>query len=59
MKKIIITSFDKTKITCYLWDKVEKPKAVVQIFHGMAEHAKRYDDFAKFLNKKGWSSKDD
>lgn len=54
MKKIIITSFDKTKITCYLWDKVEKPKAVVQIFHGMAEHAKRYDDFAKFLNKKGF-----
>ncbi|GAA0122543.1 MAG: alpha/beta hydrolase [Clostridium argentinense] len=29
-------------------------KGVVQIAHGMAEHAGRYDDFAKFLNKNGY-----
>ena len=29
-------------------------QGIVQIFHGMAEHAKRYDDFAKFLNAQGY-----
>ena len=38
----------------YVWDKVEQPKGVVQIFHGMAEHAKRYESFAKFLNSRGF-----
>lgn len=28
---------------------IEKPKAVVQIAHGMAEHIKRYDSFAREL----------
>ena len=54
MKQITIKSFDNTPIVCYLWDKVENPKAIIQIFHGMAEHAKRYDEFAKYLNKKGF-----
>ena len=31
----------------------EKPKAVVQIAHGMAEHGERYEDFAAFLCSKG------
>lgn len=54
MKNKFIKSFDDTKIYCYIWDDVKKPKGVVQIFHGMAEHAKRYDHFAKFLNKQGY-----
>lgn len=54
MKKEQFTSFDGTVLQCYLWDEVENPKAVVQIAHGMAEHARRYDDFAKFLNKNGY-----
>lgn len=33
-----------------IWDKVEKPKAIIQIFHGMVEHISRYHDFAKYLN---------
>ncbi len=48
------TSFDNTVIQCYLWDSVSSPKGIVQISHGMAEHARRYDDFAKFLNKNGF-----
>lgn len=36
-----------------LWDNAEKPKAVLQIVHGMAEHIARYDDFAKYLNECG------
>lgn len=54
MKNLYIKSFDGEKIYCYIWDNVKNPKGVVQIFHGMAEHAKRYEDFAKFLNKQGY-----
>lgn len=54
MKQGFIKSFDGTQIYVYAWTDVEKPKGIVQIFHGMSEHAKRYDDFAKFLNKNGY-----
>lgn len=54
MKHIKFNSFDGTVLQCYLWDEVKLPKGVVQISHGMAEHARRYDDFAKFLNSKGY-----
>ncbi len=35
------------------WE-VQSPKAVVILIHGMAEHIMRYDDFAKYLNSKGY-----
>lgn len=54
MKYLKFTSFDGTVLQCYLWDAVKKPLGVVQISHGMAEHARRYDDFAKYLNGKGY-----
>lgn len=54
MEQGFFESFDKEKIFVYVWDKVENPKGIVQIFHGMAEHAGRYDNFAKFLNKHGY-----
>lgn len=53
MKTIKIKGFNDFQLVGYLWDKVEKPKGVVQIIHGMQEHAKRYDDFAKYLNEQG------
>ena len=34
---------------------IDKPIANVIIVTGMAEHAQRYDDFAKFLNKNGYN----
>lgn len=34
---------------------VKNPVAVIQIAHGMAEHRKRYYEFAEFLNKAGIS----
>ena len=43
---------DGFETNIYKWD-VEKPKAIMQIVHGSAEHASRYDHFAKWLNKKG------
>ena len=54
MEKGFINGFDGTTVYRYLWDDVENPKGVVQIFHGMAEHAGRYEDFALFLNKHGY-----
>ncbi len=54
MKYLKFESFDKTVLQCYFWDNVKEPKGVVQIVHGMAEHARRYDDFANFLNKNGY-----
>ena len=43
----------KKEIFVYEWP-VESPKAIVQIVHGMAEHAGRYDAFARFLNGHGY-----
>lgn len=36
------------------WKDVGNPKGVVQIFHGMAEHAARYGGFSEYLNKAGF-----
>lgn len=54
MKQQKIQSFDSTPIHCYIWDEVDSPKGIVQIVHGMAEHAGRYAPFAEFLNSKGY-----
>lgn len=32
----------------------EKPKAVIQLVHGMSEHIERYDDFANYLVGRGF-----
>ena len=45
---------DGHKIQAYIWPN-EKAKAWVHINHGMAEHAKRYDDFAQQLVKAGYA----
>ncbi len=54
MKPEKFKSFDGTILQCYLWDDVRNAKGVVQIAHGMAEHARRYDAFATYLNKNGY-----
>lgn len=49
------TSSDNTKIFVYKWvPNEEQIKGVVQISHGMAETAARYERFAQILNKKGF-----
>ena len=54
MELLDFTSHDGKKIKVYIWDEVKNPKAVVKIAHGMVEHSARYDDFARFLNGKGY-----
>jgi alpha-beta hydrolase superfamily lysophospholipase len=42
------------EITFYEWP-VADPTAVVQIAHGLGEHARRYDQMAAALNRAGFS----
>ena len=35
------------------WE-TENPKGIVQIIHGMSEHVGRYDEFARYLNSRGY-----
>lgn len=45
-----LTQSDGEEIFIRKWaDKSSKPRAIIQIAHGMAEHSGRYDQFAKFL----------
>jgi alpha-beta hydrolase superfamily lysophospholipase len=53
----IIRSFQDeqgVEIKFYEWP-VADPKAVVQIAHGLGEHARRYDQMAMVLNRAGFS----
>lgn len=48
-------SGDETEIFVYKWMPKDLPaKGVVQIAHGMAEHAARYENFASYLTKNGY-----
>lgn len=42
------------EITYYVWP-VAEPRAVVQIAHGVGEHAQRYAELAAALNRSGYS----
>lgn len=54
MREFRLKSFDGVEIYCRLWDDVNDPKGVIQLLHGMSEHAGRYDRFAKYLNSRGY-----
>lgn len=47
-------TFDGKLLHYYLTES-EKPKAVIQIVHGMQEHAGRYIDFMNFLTNNGYN----
>jgi alpha-beta hydrolase superfamily lysophospholipase len=55
------TAADGTLLATYTWhpDDAEgagrQPRALVQIAHGAAEHAQRYDRFARFLGRFGYT----
>lgn len=51
---MIFKSFDGKEIYVHEWLSAENPKGIVQIVHGMAEHAGRYKEFAEYLNQCGY-----
>lgn len=44
---------DGKRIYAKKWFSAEKPRAILQVAHGMAEHIERYHDFACFLTANG------
>lgn len=51
-----MVSSDQTPIAYHQWlPKEGTVKALLLILHGMAEHSKRYDEFAKSLTKQGFA----
>jgi len=49
-----ITDSEGKKLHLYTWQPNQEPVGVVQILHGMAEHAGRYNKFAKKLAGNGY-----
>lgn len=48
--------FEDAKLATYIWyDESIESIGTIQIFHGMAEHILRYNDFAEELVKKGFT----
>jgi alpha-beta hydrolase superfamily lysophospholipase len=47
-------SADGRQIAAYRWDPEGKPRAAIQLTHGMGEHAGRYDHVAKDLTNAGY-----
>ncbi len=54
MNTFYLTTADNHQTFVRNWP-IEHPKAIVQIVHGMNEHSNRYDEFARFLNGKGFT----
>ncbi|MDE6275839.1 MAG: alpha/beta hydrolase [Clostridia bacterium] len=56
MEKIekTIKGFDDYQVVMSIWEPDQAPKGIVQIFHGMVEHIDRYEEFAHYLNAKGY-----
>ena len=60
IKDVTFTSTDGTStIHARIWRPLgalsERPRAIVQIVHGMSEHVRRYDEFAKYLCDRGYA----
>ncbi len=49
MQSFKIETDDYLRVQAYSWP-VEQPAAILQIVHGMMEHARRYDHFAAWMN---------
>jgi alpha-beta hydrolase superfamily lysophospholipase len=47
-------SADGTQITAYQWDPAGTPRAIMQVTHGMGEHALRYEHVAQALTGAGY-----
>ncbi len=43
------------EIFTWCWRAPQKPRGILQIFHGMAEHGQRYTEFAQYLNKEDFT----
>ncbi|MDN5762610.1 MAG: lysophospholipase [Microlunatus sp.] len=49
-----LSQADGLPLTTYAWEEVRELRGVVQLAHGLAEHAGRYDRLARVLNAAGY-----
>ena len=54
MQEFQFSSHSGMQLQGYRWAPEGQPVAVVQILHGVAEYALRYDAFARFLSGQGF-----
>ena len=54
MEKLFLDAAEGYKLSLAVFP-VEKPKAVLQMVHGMQEHKERYYSFIEYLNKNGYA----
>lgn len=54
MKEFSFPARDETNIHCCKWEPDGTPRAVIQIVHGIAEYAARYDELAKVFTDHGF-----
>lgn len=52
---IAVSATDGATLHTYRWLPDGPPRAIVQVVHGMAEHAKRYERFAEALTAAGYA----
>lgn len=53
MIRTTLNGYDGKAIAVTEWKDAKEPIGILQISHGMAEHAMRYDRFAKEMNRRG------
>lgn len=53
MENIKLKANDGLELSCF-YSKVNNPKGIVQIVHGMVEHKERYLEFINYLNQNGY-----
>lgn len=46
---------DGREVYTWCWNTPDQPLGILQIFHGMAEHARRYANLAQYLNARGFT----
>ena len=54
MTSFTFTASDGAALATYKWEPTIRARAVIHIFHGLAEHAGRYARIAKSLNSQGY-----
>ena len=53
-KSTAYASFDGMKLSGYLWEPQNTPKAIINLVHGFGEYMERYDPWAMKFVEKGY-----
>lgn len=53
-RSFFFKGYNDYEIYVRTWDNISNPKGVILLAHGMVEHGLRYDDFARYLNGRGY-----